>query len=340
MDFTYFVDKNYEEQKKMFQRAVRAVVDSVREYFGDLNIECIHYINTRIKSKESIIDKMKRKSIESPFYQLKDIAGIRIVCHNESDVDIILSFIRDRYKNGIFEDKKIKRSDGYRAHHIVLTIPILFMGRLQSKKVEIQIRTIAQDLFATLSHRDIYKLSTKLPESWYEKMLQLGNKLAEVDKIADELKKEWIKKNADCKMKDTLTAETIQRICNDKLNSEISLQEAMECLVELLMHSVKTISELDNVIDCKKVMEEVDDLYLELLERKSSAVEKISHGSYLYQWRDYPEFTKKHTKQLVVKSIKNTEEYEEAIYSRKLLGRGLLLDKLGKPMKLDRGRGK
>lgn len=304
-----YINQEYDNKKKQYERAIVAVKTEIEEYFADINVECIHYIKSRIKTRESMIEKVERKNYTDPFEQMKDIAGIRIVCHNESDVDQVDAFIKSRYKDSIIEDEKIKRDDGYRAHHIVVNVRVLFIGQPKLAKVEIQLRTVAQDLFDTLSRRDVYKLSTPLPETWLSKMKQLGDKLEEADKLAEELKQEWIEENIKTKAKDQLNAQAIIRICKKYSGEEVNVYNAMNCLANLVRHRITKISELENILEDKQTMEEIDKIYLELLERKADINGKIIYGSLLYKYGKIKEEWKSLFIQIIYDSIKSSNEF-------------------------------
>lgn len=309
----FYINQEYDNKKKQYERVIIAVKTEIEEYFADINVECIHYIKSRIKTRESMIEKVERKNYTDPFEQMKDIAGIRIVCHNESDVDQISAFLKSRYKDSIIEDEKIKRDDGYRAHHIVVNVRVLFIGRPYLVKIEIQLRTVAQDLFDTLSRRDVYKLSTPLPESWLTKMKQLASKLEEADKLAEELKQEWIVENIKTKAKDQLSAQAIIRICKEYSAEGVDVHKAMEYLSYLVAFRITKISEIENILKDKQIMEEIDNIYLELLGRKANIDSKIKYGSLLYKFKE-KEATKSFFVQIIYDSIKSSDEFRSKMH--------------------------
>ena len=131
----------------------------------------IEYVKSRIKRPESIVKKLKRygyeENIENMVQYCNDIAGIRIVCSFTSDIyrlaemigqqnDITVLSVKDYIKNP-------KRS-GYKSYHMIVTIPIFLSDRAVETKVEIQIRTIAMDFWASLEHKIYYKFEGNAPE--------------------------------------------------------------------------------------------------------------------------------------------------------------------------------
>lgn len=126
----------------------------------------IEYIKSRIKSPESIVKKLKKNGYESSIQNMvnyvNDIAGIRIVCSFTSDIyrmaemigkqnDLTVVSIKDYIKN--------PKQSGYKSYHMLVTVPIFMSDRVIDTKVEIQIRTIAMDFWASLDHQLKYKKS-------------------------------------------------------------------------------------------------------------------------------------------------------------------------------------
>ena len=130
----------------------------------------IEYIKSRIKSPESIVKKLKRGghevTIPNMIEHLSDIAGIRIICSFSPDIyriaemiarqsDVTVLVVKDYIKN--------PKPNGYKSYHMVVTIPIYLSDGPVDTKVEIQIRTIAMDFWASLEHKLRYKKN--IPES-------------------------------------------------------------------------------------------------------------------------------------------------------------------------------
>ena len=124
----------------------------------------IEYIKSRIKTPESIVKKLKRDGYESTIENMRnyinDIAGIRIVCSFTSDIyrlaemigkqnDLTVICVKDYIKN--------PKVSGYKSFHMHVTVPIFLSDRVVDTKVEIQIRTIAMDFWASLEHKLKYK---------------------------------------------------------------------------------------------------------------------------------------------------------------------------------------
>lgn len=130
----------------------------------------IENIKSRLKTPESIVQKLKRKghdaSIENMVRYVEDIAGVRLVCSFTSDIyrmadmigrqnDLTVISIKDYMKN--------PKPSGYKSFHMIISIPVFLSDRTVETKVEIQIRTIAMDFWASLEHKIYYKFEGNAP---------------------------------------------------------------------------------------------------------------------------------------------------------------------------------
>ena len=131
----------------------------------------IEYVKSRIKSPESIVKKLKRhgheSTIDNMVKHINDIAGIRVVCSFTSDIyrlaemigrqnDLTVVSVKDYIKN--------PKESGYKSYHMLVTVPIFLTDGVVDTKVEIQIRTIAMDFWASLEHKIYYKFEGNAPE--------------------------------------------------------------------------------------------------------------------------------------------------------------------------------
>ena len=131
----------------------------------------IEYIKKRIKTPESIVKKLKRDNydvtIENMVNYINDIAGIRIVCSFTSDIYRLAEMIGKQNDLTVVSIKdyiKHPKASGYKSFHMHVTIPIFLSDRVVDTKVEIQIRTIAMDFWASLEHKIYYKFEGNAPE--------------------------------------------------------------------------------------------------------------------------------------------------------------------------------
>ena len=148
----------------------------------------IHHVESRLKSSQSIIKKLAKKNVEisvdSARANLNDIAGIRVVCCYIDDVyrvadmllaqtDIELVKCQDYIKQPNF--------NGYRSLHLDLRIPIFLSSTTEYVTIEVQLRTVAMDFWASLEHDLRYKTDKAIPFHIGEDMLRCANEIAEID---------------------------------------------------------------------------------------------------------------------------------------------------------------
>ncbi len=145
--------------------AATARLDIIKDEFYYRNLRCpIHHIDTRLKSAGSILGKLEKKNLDltlsAACNNIYDIAGIRIVCPYIKDVYLIRDRILAQDDLHILDLKDYiehPKKNGYRSLHIIIRIPVYFMNKKQFVPVELQIRTLAMDLWASLEHDIQYK---------------------------------------------------------------------------------------------------------------------------------------------------------------------------------------
>ena len=169
----------------------------------------IEYIKSRIKTPESIVKKLKRHgleaSVDNMINHVNDIAGIRIVCSFTSDIYRIVEMIGKQNDLTVISVKDYIRNpkaSGYKSFHMLVSVPIFIGEQVIDTKVEIQIRTIAMDFWASLEHKIYYKFEGNAPDyisrelrdcaqivSMLDlKMLQLSEEISKAKKQQEEEK--------------------------------------------------------------------------------------------------------------------------------------------------------
>ena len=147
----------------------------------------IEHIKARIKTPESIVKKLKRNGYESTIDNMvkyiNDIAGIRIICSFTSDIYRIADMICKQKDIKVVARKDyitFPKASGYKSYHMIVTIPVYLSDRTVDTKVEIQIRTVAMDFWASLEHKIHYKFEGDAPE-------HIRNELGECAKLVADL---------------------------------------------------------------------------------------------------------------------------------------------------------
>ncbi len=154
----------------------------------------IETVKSRIKTPQSIIEKLEKKgfpiSFTSMMENLNDIAGIRVICPYISDIYNIKNMLLKHPDITLIEEKdyiKDPKESGYRSLHLVVEIPVYLSESTHNVKVEIQLRTIAMDFWATLEHELRYKTTTSVPESVRRELKRVAENIAMTDKEMEEI---------------------------------------------------------------------------------------------------------------------------------------------------------
>lgn len=148
----------------------------------------IEYIKIRIKSEESMKEKLKRKNLEvnleNALTKVYDAAGIRIVCAYIDDVYSIVKMLKQYDDLSVIKEKdyiKNPKENGYRSYHIVVSVPLKIAGKIYKVYLEIQIRTIAMDFWSSLEHEMKYKKNIKNPKMIAEELKRCADGIATTD---------------------------------------------------------------------------------------------------------------------------------------------------------------
>lgn len=131
----------------------------------------IEHIKTRVKTPESIGKKLRKygyeTSIENMVKYVNDIAGVRLICSFTSDIYRLAEMIGNQSDLKVLAIKdyiKNPKDSGYKSYHMLVSVPIFLSDSVVDTKVEIQIRTIAMDFWASLEHKIYYKFEGNAPE--------------------------------------------------------------------------------------------------------------------------------------------------------------------------------
>lgn len=157
----------------------------------------IEHTKSRLKSPESIMKKMIRKgcpiSFPSMKANIKDIAGIRITCSFISDIYRIRDMLLLQSDLTIIEEKDYIRNpkpNGYRSLHLLVEVPVHISDRQELVCVEVQIRTIAMDFWASLEHKIYYKYNQSVPERLLQELTDAAESATALDLKMERLHKE------------------------------------------------------------------------------------------------------------------------------------------------------
>ena len=173
-----------------------SAIEVVKTYLGILDNEFsvkfqrnpIHNIESRLKSPKSIIGKLQKKNLpistEAARKNLLDLAGIRVTCYYITDIYAIVEMLSRRDDFTVIKRKdyiKNPKPSGYRSYHMILNVPVYLSTHKEYAPVEIQVRTIAMDFWASLEHQLKYKTSSDIPQEISEELKECAERIAKTD---------------------------------------------------------------------------------------------------------------------------------------------------------------
>lgn len=148
----------------------------------------IHHMEYRLKSVNSILGKLEKRglevSLDSIVSNLTDIAGVRVICNYVSDVYKIADLLIKQSDIIVIARKdyiKHPKENGYRSLHLVVQVPIFLAEKVEPVNVEIQIRTIAMDFWASLEHHLRYKADNEVPDRVRAELLECAKTISNLD---------------------------------------------------------------------------------------------------------------------------------------------------------------
>ena len=193
------IEKNIEINSKEFKKIMFIYKVAIKEINTKLEIlkdefklfyeyDLIDHINTRIKSPESITKKMKDKNLNYTYKDMikniNDIAGIRVICPIQKDIYSIRNLIMNIPGIKILKEKdylKNPKKSGYSSYHMIVEIPVTLSQNLMYVKVEIQIRTLAMDFWASIEHGLKYKTDKEITKATSKELVQCAKIINKLD---------------------------------------------------------------------------------------------------------------------------------------------------------------
>lgn len=149
----------------------------------------IHHVQSRMKGKRSIEEKLKRQdltdSVANAKDYLMDIAGIRVICYFEDDVYNLVNLIRKQSDIIVLKETDYisnPKVNGYRSYHMVIGIQVFNLNTKDYYPVELQLRTLSMDFWASMEHRICYKKNRTDREQLEKAFLKYAKELEEMEK--------------------------------------------------------------------------------------------------------------------------------------------------------------
>lgn len=193
--------QQFQEMMMMYKCAIREVRTKAEVLNDEMSVRYhrnpISSITSRVKKPESITQKLMRKglpfTVEAIMTNLSDVAGVRIICEFIDDIYTIAAMLamQDDLKLIKIKDYiKYPKDNGYRSYHMIVEIPVFFSKGKTPMRVEIQIRTIAMDFWASLDHELKYKknINPEDEEIIAAELLSCADRIAETDMIMQQIR--------------------------------------------------------------------------------------------------------------------------------------------------------
>ncbi|MEG0639347.1 MAG: GTP pyrophosphokinase family protein [Clostridia bacterium] len=189
----------FRELMMKYSSAIREITTKLQILNDELSLQNqnnpIESIKSRVKRPVSILNKLKRKgvepSIENIMLTLSDVAGIRVICPFIDDIYKVVAMLAKQDDVTVIAVKdyiKHPKENGYRSYHMIVEIPVFFSDQKQPIRVEIQVRTVAMDFWASLEHQMKYKHADVTDESISTDLKACADVIAATDVHMQELR--------------------------------------------------------------------------------------------------------------------------------------------------------
>ena len=213
---------DYREMRMRYSCAIK----EIRTKFDVLNSEFnvryqrnpITSISSRLKSSSSIMEKLARKgldfTVDNVEATLYDVAGIRVVCSYVDDIYVLAHALAKQDDITVIKEKdyiKHPKPNGYRSYHMIVSVPVFFSDETKDMAVEVQIRTIAMDFWASLEHQLKYKQEVPNQQEIVSQLTDCAERIAEIDRQMYQVRQQ-IELSEDKPTEEEILLEKLRRI--------------------------------------------------------------------------------------------------------------------------------
>lgn len=192
--------KQFQAVMMMYTCAIREVKTKLEVLNDDLSVRNqrnpIEVIKSRVKKPTSIVEKLQRRNLpvtsESMMKNLDDVAGIRVICSFTDDIYLVANMLVSQDDVTVIAIKdyiKTPKPNGYRSYHLIIEVPVFFSDQKKQMRVEVQIRTIAMDFWASLDHQLKYKKDLLDETEISEDLTLCASVIAETDRKMLEIRR-------------------------------------------------------------------------------------------------------------------------------------------------------
>ncbi len=192
---------NYKEIMLIYNAALKQIttkLEILNEEFQDVHqYNPIEHIKFRLKTVESIVNKLKKNdrevTLDNMVQYVNDIAGVRIICSFRSDIYRIADMLSNQSDLKVISVKDYivaPKPSGYESYHMLVKVPVYLSDRIVETKVEIQIRTVAMDFWASLEHKIHYKFTGLVPDHLENELIECAKMVSLLDARTEDLNTE------------------------------------------------------------------------------------------------------------------------------------------------------
>ncbi len=192
-------DEKIEEKTSTFEKIMTIYEMAIEELETKINIlqkefkvfynyDLIDHVNTRVKEPTSILNKMNKKGYDLTYKEMieniNDIAGVRIICQLKDDIFKIRNLIEKVPGINIEQEKdyvNYPKESGYSSYHMIVEVPVTLSKQIIYVKVEIQIRTLAMDFWASLEHKMKYKSEKEVDKKTSKELVNYAKIVNKLD---------------------------------------------------------------------------------------------------------------------------------------------------------------
>lgn len=190
------LEQNYREIKPKYQRLAINVEQALVQFLAESQISSFD-VEKRVKEEKTFLEKVVRKSYEAPLDEMDDIAGVRVICYYNEDLEVIGKIIKEQFNVVSYSNKSQELDDdqfGYASNHYVVKLKSEWLQApnyrgLNNLKIEIQVRTILMHAWAAISHKLLYKKNDDVPKEFKRKLNRLSALIELADEQFDDIKK-------------------------------------------------------------------------------------------------------------------------------------------------------
>jgi putative GTP pyrophosphokinase len=228
----------------------------------DRGLYCpIERVEGRVKTISSILDKCQKKKIEMVDIEerILDLAGVRIICQFVEDIDKVVEIIRNREDMEIKQERDYIRqmkSSGYRSYHMIIYYTVYTLNGPKRLQVEVQIRTLAMNFWATVEHSLQYKYKKNIPDHIRERLLNAADAIILLDN-------------------------EMSTVRSEIMNAQISFQMQANIVADIL-NNIQNLYHVANKREILKIQDEFYRIYatndIEQLERFDKQLDMIAEG--------------------------------------------------------------